>query len=348
MPEPGSPPGQEAMPTGGDVTAVVLTIGETTTGEAIASVHGQSAAPAHVLVVDGVIPFSRALNTAASQVRTPFFAQVDADMVLDPDCLAGLRAHMRPDVGVAVGPLDDPLVGRAQGVKMFRRDCFDTEQVPDSISPDTDFLARLERHGWHVHHLIELRGAHRRAPVFGRHRPALTPRAVYETYYLLGGRYRYLRDVSGLVWRMQHLRRRRHPVAPIALLAIGHGLFMRREDDVPKSHAPQCEVDFLERFLAGAGSCPGAERELNAARTLSPGAAVERGYALGSRLRAASAAGALRSCIRGLDATDDQRSWPAEVGLYHGLLCPSDTGELAARDRETFDALIERATGPSS
>ncbi len=348
MPEPGSPSCQGAAPTGGDVTAVVLTIGEATTGEAIASVRGQTAAPAHVLVVDGVVPFSRALNTAASQVRTPFFAQVDADMVLDPDCLAGLRGQMRPEVGVAVGPLDDPLVGRAQGVKMFRRGCFDTEQVPDSISPDTDFLARLERRGWHVRHLIELRGGGRRSPVFGGHRPALTPRAAYETYYLLGARYRYLRDVSGLVWRMQRLRRSRHPVALTALVAIGHGLFMGREDDVPKSQVPQSEVEFLERFLAGAGSCAGAGRELSAAQALSPGAAVERGYALGSRLRAVSAAGALRSCVRLLDGTDDQRSWPVEVGLYHGLLCPKDTGELAARDRETVDALIERAAGSTS
>lgn len=348
MANPGTRSVQGAAPTAGDVTAVVLTLGETMTEQAVASVRRQTVAPAQVLVLDGVTPFSRALNAAAARVQTPFFVQVDADMVLDVDCLAGLRAHMRPDVGVAVGPLDDPLVGRAQGVKMFRRACFETEQVPSSISPDTDFLGRLEQHGWKVRNLIELRGGHRRSPVFGRHRPSLTPRAVYETYYLLGGRYRYLRDVAGLVWRMERLRASPHPVALTALLAIGHGLFLRREDDVPKSHAPQAEVDFLERFLPGAGDCPGAEGELIAALALPPRAALERGYALGLALRAASAASPLRRCVRLLDRPGNRRSWHAEVGLYHGLLSLDSKGGPPRRDRETFDALVDRATDPGS
>jgi hypothetical protein len=44
--------------------------------------------------------------------------QVDADMVLDPDCFERLRQAMDDDVGMAVGALRDPLLGPIAGVKI--------------------------------------------------------------------------------------------------------------------------------------------------------------------------------------------------------------------------------------
>jgi hypothetical protein len=324
-----------------DVTAVVLTLGEAATRRAIASVRRQTLAPAEVLVVDEVRPFFRALNSAASRARTPFFVQVDADMVLDVDCLANLRAHMGPGVGAVVGPLHDPLIGRVQGVKLFRRACFDGEEVPNSISPDTDFLARLERQGWQVVHLTGVRDEGRHSADFGQHRPDFTPGYTYATYYLLGGRYRYRRDVRGLTWRLESLRSSRHAMALTARVAIGHGLFMLREDDVPKSFPPRAEAQFLDRFLRTSGDFA-AERELRAALALPAHRAVERAYALGVALRCASAGVALRRCVRAFDRTSSPVAWVPEVGLYHGLLSLSGPRRLAPGDRETIAALIEQ------
>src|SRR3954454_15548745 len=104
-----------------DVTAVVLPLGEATTERAIASLRTQTMPPAEVVVVEGVRPPYAALNRGASQVQTPFFVEVNADMVLDPTCFETLRSAVRTGLGIVVGQLRDPLVaGAVTGIKLFR------------------------------------------------------------------------------------------------------------------------------------------------------------------------------------------------------------------------------------
>jgi hypothetical protein len=323
-----------------DVTAVVLTLGEETTDRAIASVRRQTLPPREVLVVGGVTPFYRALNLAASRVPTPFFMQVDADMVLDEDCLESLRAHMRPGVGATVGPLRDPLMGNVAGIKLFRRACFDRVEVPNSISPDTDFLARIERDEWETLHLIKRRGARHQSHAFGEHRPDCTPDFVYATYYLLGTRYRYLCDIRGLTWRLERLHRSGHPLAVIAMISMGHGLFFPREDDVPKSAAPKEGLEFLQGFLRTGGEYPVADREVASCLTAPAQDMLRRSYELGVALGRASAYPALQRCIRILDEGRSRSSWVAEVGLYHGLLSQDGPSAMPETDREIVSGLL--------
>jgi hypothetical protein len=323
-----------------DVTAVVLTLGEATTDQAIASARQQTLPPRGILVIEGVTPFHRALNLAASRVSTPFFMQVDADMVLDRDCLRSLRAHMGPGVGATVGALRDPLMGNVAGIKLFRRACFDRDQVPDSVSPDTDFLGRIERSGWQTLHVLKHRGARSRSHTFGAHRPDFSLMYAFATYYLLGTTYRYLHDVRGLTWRLERLRRSRHPVAPVAMIAMGHGLFLPREDDVPKSIAPREDLEFLESFLRTGGEYPPADRRARSCLTLPAQDMLERSYELGVALRLAAAYPALQRCIGILGEARSSSSWVAEVGLYHGLLSPGGTDAMPRTDREIVSELL--------
>ncbi|MCZ6799435.1 MAG: glycosyltransferase family A protein [Nitrospirae bacterium] len=131
-----------------DVTAVILTIGEATTQRAIESVKGQSLQPCEIIVIDHISPFHRAMAHAVKQVRSTFFVQVDADMILDPQCFAELRKCMEPQVGVVVGSLRDPLLQRVTGVKMYRTSCLQHLPFQDSISPDTDMKKALLADGW--------------------------------------------------------------------------------------------------------------------------------------------------------------------------------------------------------
>lgn len=62
-------------------------------------------------------------------------------MVLEPSCFAWLRAAMAPDVGMAVGALRDPLVGRLAGVKMYRRECFEELRLRDVPAPEIDWAS---------------------------------------------------------------------------------------------------------------------------------------------------------------------------------------------------------------
>jgi hypothetical protein len=323
-----------------DVTAVVLTVGEGTTDRAIASVRRQTLPPREIVVLEGVRPFHRALNLAASRVLTPYFMQVDADMALDEDCLESLRTHMRPGVGVTVGPLRDPLMGNVEGIKLFDRACFDRATVPNSISPDTDFLARIERRDWLTLRVLKHRRAPSQSDTFGEHLPELTRDYLYATYYLNGTRYRYLRDVRGLAWRLERLRRTRHPLAAIALIGMGHGLFFRRDDDVPKSLAPRQGLAFLEWFLGTDGDYPDADREAASCLTLPADDMLTRSYELGVALRRASAYPALQRCIRVLDKPRDGTSWVAEVGLYHGLLSQGGRETVPEIDREIVSELL--------
>src|SRR5919198_180508 len=105
----------------GDVGAVVLTLGESTTARAVACLRAQTLPIEQVAVVEGVTPFHRALSAGVDAVSTPFFLQVDADMVLDRDCAAQLRATMAPTVGIVAGSLRDPLMRKVGAIKLFRR-----------------------------------------------------------------------------------------------------------------------------------------------------------------------------------------------------------------------------------
>src|SRR4030095_8543618 len=151
-----------------DVTAVLFTIGEPYADRAVASVRAQTVPVADLVVVGAAeSPFHRAFNAGARQARTEFFLQVDADLVLDPDCVEGLRACMRDETGLVTGRLRDPLLGRIGAVRLFRTACFERQGFPDTISPDTDFVAAIEAAGW------------RRLDAL-RHRPG--PRELWHTF----------------------------------------------------------------------------------------------------------------------------------------------------------------------
>src|SRR2546421_1670235 len=157
----------------GDVTAVVLTLGEPTTRRALAALGAQTLPFEECVIVEGVAPFHRALNTGAASVTTPFFVQVDADMILEPECCAVLRRRMTPEVGIAVGALRDPLMGPIAGVKMYRRECFREMQLRDTAAPEIDFWLALGEPGWQT---LRVPGK----PV-AAHRPASHPDYVSAT-----------------------------------------------------------------------------------------------------------------------------------------------------------------------
>jgi len=231
-------------------------------------------------------------------------------------------------------------MGNVEGVKLFRRACFDREAVPNSLAPDSDFLARIERQGWLTLRVLKQPRARGQSHTFGEHLPDLTRDSLYATYFLLGTRYRYLRDIQGLTWRLGRLRRSRHSLAPIALIGMGHGVFFRRDDDVPKSLAPKEGLEFLERFLGTGGEYPDADREAASCLALPAADMLERSYELGVALRRASAYPALKRCIRILDEGRDRTSWIAEVGLYHGLLSQGGPDTVPKTDREIVSELL--------
>jgi hypothetical protein len=304
-----------------DVGAVVLSLGEPTTGRALASLREQTLPVEDVVIVEGVSPFHRALNAGVARSTKPFVVQVDADMVLDPHCTEVLRHAMAPNVGIAVGALRDPLVGTIAGVKMFRRECFRDLQLRDTIAPEVDFYVELGELGWRTMYLTGHGPRRPPAPTIGDHRPAYTADYVFGTYHPLGTRYVHRADLRGLIWRLRQLRSSSHAMAPVARVAMGHGVFAGETRDVAKPSPSAADSRFL-RELAATPEAHVSPRRVRRLLALAPQPLVDGFRELGASLRKSSHA-RFRGCLRLLAEADHRGSLLAEVALCDGALAAS-------------------------
>lgn len=303
---------------GGDVTAVLLTIGEAYTARAAASIAAQKAPAAEVIVVRDTVPFHRALNEGAAQVRTPYFVQVDADMVLDADCLGDLRACMADRVGVVIGHLRDPLLTRVAGIKLFRTGCFASARFPDSISPDTDFGDAMARQDWRTVYAIKPAYGADPAHVFGDHCPDYDALYTFRKFLLQGARHRHRRAAASLRELCRRLRASRHDHALIALIGTAHGIFMQTGSDMLAPFATGADFTRLARLLDrdGATDIALAADQLHA---LDIPAVLRAGYRFGVELSCRGSAAALGATLYALIDADDTAAWIAMVGICHGL-----------------------------
>lgn len=310
-----------------DVTAVLFTIGEPYAERAIASVRRQTLPPADLVVVGAdQSPFHRAFNAGARQVRTPYFLQVDADLVLDPDCAARLRACMREEIGLVTGRLRDPLLGRIGAVRLFRTECFDRQGFPDTISPDTDFIAAIDAAGWRRLDALRRRSGPRDLwHTFGEHQPDYSALYTFAKFRLDGGRYRYRRDPYTLRDIAARLHRSRHSAAPLALIALMHGVFHRDTSDQLRPYDPDADFMLAQRLLSNGGP---AVRPLLEPRS----SKLEDVYAYylgqGAELSARGEGAAIRAAIETLGGSNN---FVALLALCHGLFRSSgEPGEVAA------------------
>jgi len=322
-----------------DVSALVLTIGETTTQRAIDSISTQTLKPAEVVIVRDVRPWHNAMNAGAARVATPFFVLVDSDMVLDPDCFEQLRKRMRPGIAAVVAALRDPLMGSAIGVKLFRTECFKQVSVPDSIAPDTDFNQLVRARGWKT--IRARRGLQMwRGEVLalGEHSPTYTPEYTYRKHLMEGRRYHYRQSLPGIRWDFAMLEGSRHPSALIAQIGLAHGIFLGSSQDLlGREELPGDRYPDLERFFAHpeetavTGSLPPLPKTT---------AQVYASYfLLGRSLFEEGTPKAFERIVRALGNTrGDDAAWIAKIGLFRGL---ADRDYLATRPENDFRMLEE-------
>jgi hypothetical protein len=313
----------------GDISAVVLTLGEPHTERALASLARQTLQPAETIVVQGVSPFHRALNAGARRVQTPYFVQVDADMILNDWCLEELHHHMTPSVGMVVGPLADPLMGIEIGVKLFRRHCFEIARVQDTVSPDTDFNATLRSRGWDVVYALpspDHEDSPTPWPTMGAHCPPYTRLHTYARYHLLGARYAYRRDFPAFRWRYRKLAVSHNPTAFIARIALGHGLFLRADGDLltPALYSSSPEFEVLDRFLSSSRTDGPPADEILALLDAEAFSVFEACSRLAMALRRGQESISFRKYHEALDAVDHANVWTARAALAHGLFLEPD------------------------
>lgn len=233
-----------------DVTAVMLTIGEPTFERARESVLRQTHPVRDVVVVENVHPFHRAFNDGAARVRTPFFVQVDADMVLDDDCVAQQLSRFADGVGSVVCHLRDALYGRVEGIKMYRTACVGGGQR-DAISSDTDLHDRMARAGWSTVYALRPDGPDRALwHTFGEHGRDYTPFFAYARHVVDGRRWRHRGNAEAVRHHFHLLHRSTHPAGLMSHLALAHGLFLPGDHDMLGRYEPDAEFHRIVALLA--------------------------------------------------------------------------------------------------
>ena len=324
-----------------DVSAVVLTTGEPTTQGAIDSLRRQTAPPSDIILVRDVVPFHRAMNAGAAQVKTAFFVQVDADMVLDDHCVAALREGMRRDVGIVVGHLRDPLIGQIVGIKLFRTAVFRTRMFQDSISPDTDFVADIARAGWKTVYVGKLKnsGSDQWA-TYGEHRPDYSLRYTYRKYLIEGCRYRYRQKAAAARWHFAQLGASRHPSALAAQIGLARGLFLEKITD--QLGTSRVDEDFvqLSRFLSGTATAQRDGDLDQAGRDMSPRERFYAHYRLGVELGRANDLQTFKRCL-GLQ--NDQAGWISKIALCKGLFSRQEDEAAINADYQTLCGFLFEA-----
>lgn len=242
------------MTTSPQIAALVLNMGEPSLPDALNSLSRQTYPVSEVVRVDHVSPFHRALGHGVARVSAPYFIQVDVDMILDPDCIARLAASMAPSVAVAVGWLRDPLLGPVPGVKLFRTELVRKVPFRDVVSPDTDFMSRVQQLGWGVEVVKDPRSGS--PDTLGDHRPRYDePGYTFYKFRLEGSRYRTRGEVAPFRWYVRNLSASRHPSRYWALAGLAAGFFEPMTTDSLQPFSPDHRVNVLREAFANRPLC---------------------------------------------------------------------------------------------
>ena len=101
-----------------DITAVVITCGESTYEQCFSSVKRQTI-PVNVKTVTNIHPLNASLDAALDACDTKWLLMVDADTILKPFCIEVMSRHLKPGVGMVVAKLYDKVYGVIGFIRMI-------------------------------------------------------------------------------------------------------------------------------------------------------------------------------------------------------------------------------------
>lgn len=174
------------------LTVFLITVGEPTTDNARSHIALQNCRFLFEEIAN-VCPMSAAFQRMIDRCTTPYYIEVDADMILKENAVGRLfnqlktKQHSEPRTAMFVGPLfDRHLARRLYGVKIYDHEAFAEVPYRDVQGCETDQLRRLEEEGW-TYVCGELEGE-----LYGEHLTAVTPWQAFERYRDLMEKHRRL------------------------------------------------------------------------------------------------------------------------------------------------------------
>ncbi len=146
-----------------DLTVFVISTGEETEADCVAALEAQNCT-FRIEHIRGVTPMSAAFQAMPDRAQTPYFLQVDADMILNPDAVSALYDAVRASpfwVYRVAGTLYEEGFGIGGAVKCWKKSFFRFFRFHDVRTVDRDLHARAARWGLKISETGSVVGVHR-------------------------------------------------------------------------------------------------------------------------------------------------------------------------------------------
>ena len=202
-------------------TVFILTVGEQTFQACQASIDQQSGVAFRTEIIRDVCPFSAAAQEMITRCMTPYFIQVDEDMILNPDAVSRMEQAMMQapaEVGMICFHLyDEDRESPIQGIKIYRTELMKRLMFRDLKASEMNLLDQMGEQGirWILH-----------PDVLGRHGTQYTPDTIYRRYKTM-----YEKDIrqwnlltSDIHRKANKFRETGDVLQLFALLGAAHGI----------------------------------------------------------------------------------------------------------------------------
>lgn len=180
------------------LTVFIITTGAPTFEDCLAAIQAQDLCNFQIKVIRNISPMSAAFQQMNLRCTTPFFIQVDEDMILYPDAIfklySALMASPENTALYYLSLLDTDLGIPIVGVKIYRHSIISKYPWVDSFSCEMDQLARLQKDGYtYGGKYKEQMGYH----VVGEHRSDGSEELLFERYLRLSQKMRLVPGNEG-------------------------------------------------------------------------------------------------------------------------------------------------------
>lgn len=166
------------------VTVFVTTVGDRAYPHCIAALDAQDTR-FRFEVLDRIAPMSAAFQTMVELCETPYYVQVDEDMILDPYAIRVLHSTMvnsTPNTAIVCYSLwDEHMRQSILGVKIYRHEIVKQFPYLNRAGCDVDLNERLAAVGYTVQSYWASQD--RNPTCIGVHGRHYTPQTAYEAYY---------------------------------------------------------------------------------------------------------------------------------------------------------------------
>ena len=171
-----------SSPAVADVTVFVTTIGDQENfADCMSHLQAQTVRP-QFEIIDHVAPLSAAFQEMHKRCCTPYYVQVDEDMILVPDAIATMRDWIRSsseNVAMVCAPLWDCDAERPiYGLKIYRSSIVKKFPYQNTLSCEITQLAQIKQAGYRVI-LLPLSD---RSTCMGEHGKHYTPESIFKRW----------------------------------------------------------------------------------------------------------------------------------------------------------------------